>query len=316
MSKLFGSVIVLVLGASAGCGGGGGGDSQGDRNAAGGTNGGGAGNVLRGGSDSGGMNSTLKGSGGMKSTLQGNGGSSSSNKRTVSLTVSAPSSTLVPEACGAVAAGFANVAAGTYDIELSASTLSKGTVSDDNNNLSPSFDNYVLVNLPLPAGADNEDLRFFMLHGVGDKVSVELPEAGPINLYFIDGDKDFNTGQATVSLTSGAQVQQAVVDAAANVIAWKTGCKTSAPATAAITDAPQRVTLMESTFSSATQMSDPFVLLRLSNEMQANDNRFTMLNGIGSSVEFTPYEGDTLRAWLLSSKNPGSGAAQLTISEL
>lgn len=350
MSKLFGSVVVVALGIAAGCSaddssdsdGTGGAQQSGGASATGGTASDGGRDSAGGSSATGGLPSSDAGSGGAPEGGSGGateGGSGATEggvgpmggtdaggtagsanggtagKAVRDLKVSAPASALALDACGAMPAALADVAAGTYDIELTASNLSKGSVSDTHGNQSPSFDDYVIVNLPLPAGAPNEEMRFFMLHGVGDKVNVTLPEPGPINVYFIDGDKDFNTGQATVSVQAGDEVKEITVDAAANAIAWKTGCLASAPATVTTSSGPQRVTLVSSTYSSGDQLSDHFVLLRVNNEMQVNDHRFTMLNGIGSSYEYTPYEGDVLRAFLISSKGAGKGFAQLQVED-
>lgn len=292
----------------AGAGAGAGGEGAGGSNPSGGSANGGSGATDGGVGETGGTDA-----GGSAGNPNANGGSA--GKATRDLKVSAPASALALDACGATPAVLADVAAGTYDIELTASNLSKGSVSDTHGNQSPSFDDYVIVNLPLPAGAPNEEMRFFMLHGVGDKVNVTLPVAGPVNIYFIDGDKDFNTGQATVSVQGGDEVKQVTVDAAANAIAWKTSCLGTAPATVTTSSAPQRVTLVASTYSSGTQLNDQFVLLRVNNEMQVNDQRFTMLNGIGSTYDYTPYEGDVLRAWLISAKGSGTGSAQLKVED-
>ncbi|HET9933603.1 MAG TPA: hypothetical protein VFQ35_23015 [Polyangiaceae bacterium] len=331
MYRLFGSVVIAALSVVAGCGS----DDSSNSDGTGGTqHSGGA--TAKGGASTEAGSDNLGGLGAFGGQPGGNdggagnglhepgdptagsstGATGSGSKAVLNLTVSAPASALALDACAATPAVFADVAPGTYDIELTASTLSKGNVSDEDDNESPSFDDYVIVNLPLPAGDPNEDMRFFMLHGVGDKVSVTLPEAGPVNVYFIDGDNEFNVGTATVSLTGGLAPKQVTVDATANVIAWKSSCRGTAPATVTTSKSPQRVTLMSSTFSSAAGTSDHFVLLRLSNEMQVNDHRFTMLNGIGSSYEFTPYAGNVLRAWLIGASGGGKGSAQLKVEEL
>lgn len=286
--------------------GGGGTSGGGSPNGGGGTTGGTAGNTATGG---GGMANA--GTAGMGTT--GGMGSGTGGKASLSLNMSAPASTLALDACGSTPAVIPDVPAGTYDLELTTSNLSKGTVSDPNDQEFPSFDDYVIVNLPLPAGDPNEKQRFFMLHGVSDSVSVTLPATGSIKLYFIDGDAVNNSGQAKVTLKPAGT--QATVDATTNVIAWRTTCTTSAPATVSVSNAMQRVTLVSSTFSSGNQMQDPFVLLRVSNEMQVNDHRFVILNGIGSSYTFTPYANNTLRAWFISATGGGTGAAQLKIEE-
>lgn len=336
MSRLFGSVVIAALGVTVSCGGGD--DSPGNSGGAGGasSSSGGAsahggksntaGNTSEGGAPEGGappieggataQGGSNVGDGGVANAHGGTAGSVASGGKASSaltLTVSAPNNTLALDTCGVTPAVFSAVAAGSYDITLSASTLSKGSVSDDDGNPIPSFDNYVIVNLPLPAGDPNESLRFFMLHGEGDKMTVTLPEAGDIQLFFIDGDKDYNSGQATVTLTPPGT--EAIVDAVTNVIPWN-DCTGSAPATLAISARPQQVTLVKSTLSSGAQLHDDFVLLRVQNEMQVNEHRYTMLNGIGASYTFTPYKGDVLRAWFISASGAGTGTAKIEVQEL
>src|SRR5512141_2100566 len=69
----------------------------------------------------------------------------------------------------ATPARFASVAAGSYTIQLAASTLSKGGVYLDTatGQTVPSVDSYVIVNVPLPAGDPQEGKRFFTLNGIG-----------------------------------------------------------------------------------------------------------------------------------------------------
>lgn len=284
-----------------------GGAPAGGQVSTGGTDGG----VANGGADANGGGGSANG--GSANGGSANGGTGAGGKASLNLNLSAPASTLALDACGSTPAIIPDVPAGAYDLELTASNLSKGTVSDENDQEFPSFDDYVIVNLPLPPGDANEKQRFFMLHGVSDSVSITLPVAGSIKLYFIDGDAVNNSGQATVTLKPTGT--QATVDATANVIAWRSACTGSAPATISLSNATQRVTLVSSTFSSATQAQDPFVLLRLNNEMQVNDHRFTILNGIGATYTFTPYANSTLRAWFISANGGGTGAAQLKIEE-
>jgi hypothetical protein len=252
-------------------------------------------------------------SGGTPSTNGGTAGNVGvGGKAPLTMTVTTPNNTLALDTCGVTPAAFTAVEAGTYDITLTSSTLSKGSVSDDDGNPIDAFDNYVIVNLPLPAGDENESYRFFMLHGAGDKMTVTLPETGDIKLFFIDADKDYNSGQATVTLTPPGTEQ--VVDAVTNVIPWSS-CPNSAPATVAISARPQKVTLVSSTLSSGAQAHDDFVLLRVQNEMQVNEYRYTMLNGVGSSYTFTPYKGDVLRAWFISASGGGTGTAKIEVQE-
>ena len=284
-----------------------GGSANGGSTNGGSTNGG----APNGGSTDGGSASGGTPNGGSTNGGSANGGTA--GKASLSLNLSAPASTLALDACGSTPAVIPDVPAGSYELELTASNLSKGTVSDENDQEFPSFDDYVIVNLPLPAGDPNEQQRFFMLHGVNNSVSITLPATGSIKLYFIDGDAVNNSGQATVKLKPAGT--QATVDATTNVIAWRTTCTGSAPAAISLSKAAQRVTLVSSTFSSAAQAQDPFVLVRLNNEMQVNDHRFIILNGIGASYTFTPYANSTLRAWFISANGGGTGAAQLKIEE-
>ena len=80
----------------------------------------------------------------------------------VMLTVDALQHTIVLDRCtGFTPATLVDVAAGTHTIALTASTLSKGSVSVNDVNVD-SFDDYVIVNVPLPA-ADQSSRRFFMV---------------------------------------------------------------------------------------------------------------------------------------------------------
>ena len=299
-------------------GGTGGGVGNGGSEANGGSANGGStnGGSTNGGAPNGGSTDGGSASGGTPNGGSTNGGSANggtAGKASLSLNLSAPASTLALDACGSTPAVIPDVPAGSYELELTASNLSKGTVSDENDQEFPSFDDYVIVNLPLPAGDPNEQQRFFMFHGVSDSARITLPASGSIKLYFIDSDAVNNSGQATVKLKPAGT--QATVDATTNVIAWRTTCAGSTPAAISLSKAAQRVTLVSSTFSSATQAQDPFVLVRLNNEMQVNDHRFIILNGIGASYTFTPYANSTLRAWFISANGGGTGAAQLKIEE-
>ena len=121
-----------------------------------------------------------------------------------------------------------DVAAGEHTIALTASTLSKGSVSDANDNPVPSFDDYVIVHLPLAAG-DAASRRFFMLNGVGAMANFTLSAVGAVRLMFIDSDATYNEGQGTVTLD--ATGPSTTVDGMANVLAWNSGCS-STPAMA------------------------------------------------------------------------------------
>lgn len=356
MSRLFGSVVIAALSAlsvTVSCGGGddsshdnggsgGANASSGGASAHGGKSNSNAGNSTTGGAPEGGApteggaaptsggkanhggatnHGGVTGEGGTGDSGAPSGGKSNSTggstgaggKAPLTMIVTTPTNTLALDTCGVVPAVFTGVEAGTYDITLSTSSLSKGSVSDDDGNPIDSFDNYVVVNLPLPAGDENESSRFFMLHGVDDKMTVTLPKAGDIKVFFIDADKDYNSGQATVTLSPpGTDV---VVDAVTNVLPWDS-CTGSAPATVAISARPQKVTLVSSTLSSGSKLHDDFVILRVQNEMQVNEHRYTMLNGVGSSYTFTPYKGDLLRAWFISASGGGTGKATIEVQEL
>src|SRR5258708_163247 len=68
---------------------------------------------------------------------------------TANIAVDAARNAVRMDACGVTPAVIPDVAAGTYTIALSASTLTKGGVSGPTPP-PPSFDNYVIVHAPLP----------------------------------------------------------------------------------------------------------------------------------------------------------------------
>jgi hypothetical protein len=208
--------------------------------------------------------------------------------------------------CSVTPALLSAIPAGTYTIALTASTLSKGAVSG----MIPSTDNYVVVNLPLPAGDPHEDHRFFMLNGIGANASVTLPAAGTIQLMFIDSDMAANSGEATVTLDPGGY--SATVNAANNVIRWDEGCL-STPAMLVVPAGPQRVTLATSSLSAGSGSTDNYVLIRMPSEMPMDDFRYVILNGVTSFFDFTPFNSNSLRAWFISSAG-GSGQASLSVS--
>ena len=86
------------------------------------------------------------------------------------LTVEAAQHAIVLDGCTGTTltpATLMDVTAGQHTIALTASTLSKGSVSDAKARArSRPFDDYVIVQLPLAAG-DAASRRFFMLNGVG-----------------------------------------------------------------------------------------------------------------------------------------------------
>jgi hypothetical protein len=211
--------------------------------------------------------------------------------------------------CGVAPGLFADIPAGSYTIELTASTLSKGSVSGTTPP-TPSVDNYLIVNLPLPAGDPHQDQRFFTLNGIGASADVTLPALGTIQVMFIDSDVGSNSGQATVTLNPGGY--STTVSAVDNVVRWAEGCL-STPAALALTGVPHRVTLLDSTLSAASGSHDDYVLLRIPSEVPMEDHRFVILNGVGASYDFTPFNSMTLRAWFISTGGGGSGQATLGV---
>ncbi|MFZ5892883.1 MAG: hypothetical protein ACOY0T_17615 [Myxococcota bacterium] len=291
-------------------------ENSGGSTAAGGTVGSG-GITSGGGSVASGGNTTAGGSVGSGGTTTdpGTGGvgeAGSGGEPPTRFVVSAQQNLLAFQTCSTPAL-ISDVPAGTYTIELSESTLSKGYVSDDNNVESPSIDNYVIVSVPLPAGDPNEDMRVFMLHGVGHSVNITLPEQATISLLFIDSDTASNVGEAKVTLTPSGS--SATVSAVSNVLAWRSACA-STPVEISVANHKQRITLLESTFSTGTGAADPYVLLRLPSERPDDEWRYAVLNGIDSSVDFIPYFNGKLRAWLISPNAGATGEATLEISDI
>lgn len=213
------------------------------------------------------------------------------------------------DGCSVNPALLSSIPPGTYTITLTASTLSKGGVSGTTPP-TPSVDNYVVVNLPLPAGDPHEDQRFFMLNGIGAAASVTLPATGTIQLMFIDSDMASNSGEATVTLEPGGY--SATVNAVNNVIRWQEGCL-STPSTLVLPGGPQRVTLVDSSLSDGNGSTANYVLVRIPSEMPMDDHRFIILNGVGSFFDFTPFNSSTLRAWFINSSG-GSGQATISVS--
>jgi hypothetical protein len=196
-------------------------------------------------------------------------------------------------------------------VKLTASTLSKGKVSAGNDEL-PSFDDFVIVNVPIAAG-DPASRRFFMLNGVGTMANFTLSAVGTVKLLFIDSDAAANTGQGTVTLdTTGAT---AIVDATTNVLPWNTGCFAT-PVSMTVTNVPHRLTLVDSTLSSGGGSNDDYVLLRLPSERPMDPYRYVILNGVGSTLDFTPYMSTSLRAWFISPSAGATGRATVTITDL
>jgi hypothetical protein len=224
------------------------------------------------------------------------------------LAVSAADNVLDLPACGVTPATFHDVPAGTYTIQLDSSTLSKGVTNSN----APSQDDYVVVHLPLPAGDPDEAHRFFMLNGVGASRPVTLPEAGTIEVMFIDSDDASNHGQAVVSLDPGGLTT--TVDAVANVLRWRDGCST-APATIDLSAGTPSLKLIASTLSSSTGASDPFVLVRSPSELAQDDHRYVMLNGLDASATLEAPNGGAVRAWFISAGSSNSGQAAVQVAE-
>jgi hypothetical protein len=232
----------------------------------------------------------------------------------VTFIVDATMNFIALDACGVTPALFSAVPAGSYTIDLAASTLSKGGVSGTDPNMpTPSVDNYVIVNLPLPIGDPQSADRFFMLNGIGASAAFSLPLMGSVGVMFIDSDTAANSGQATVTLEPGDA--SVTVDAVANVIPWQTGCM-STPVQQVVSGQPHRITLVSSTLSAEPGSEDDYVLVRIPDETPANDHRFIMLNGIGASYDFTPFNSQTVRAWFIGASGGATGQATLSVSDL
>ena len=299
-------VAVLMLLAAGGCSGG---------NAT--ADGGALGNAMTGEAGSGGGDDAsgggAAGGGAAGSGAAGGGATDSGPPPPVMFTVDAVTNSLVLDRCtGPTPATLVDVAAGAHTIALTASNLSKGSVSDTNDKPLPSFDDYVIVRLPLAAG-DEASRRFFMLNGIGAAEEFTLSAPGAIQLMFIDSDVTYNSGQSTVTLD--AMGPSATVDGLTNALAWKTGCA-SAPATIEVSERPHRAKLVDSTLSAGGGSKDDFVLLRLPSERPMDPSRFVILNGVGASVDFTPYLGDSLRAWFITSALGATGQATIVVTDL
>jgi hypothetical protein len=294
-------VAVLVLLAAAGCGGG---NARAE-------DGGAQGNAMIGDGGGGGPDDA----GGTLSNTDAatHGASDSGPPLPVMLTVDAAHNAIVLDRCtGLTPAAFVDVAVGAHTIALTASTLSKGSVSDAKDNPLPSFDDYVIVHLPLAAG-DDASRRLFMLNGIGDMTSFTLSAPGTVQLMFIDSDVTYNGGIGTVMLDATAP--GTTVDGLANALAWKTGCA-STPATLTISERPHRATLVDSTLSASGGSKDDFVLLRLPSERPMDPSRFVILNGVGANIDFTPHLDDSLRAWFITSAAGASGRATVVVTDL
>ncbi len=176
----------------------------------------------------------------------------------------------------------------------------------------PSVDNYVIVYVPLPAGDPNEKRRFFMLNGIGANASITLPSQATIQVMFIDSDTADNTGTGTVTLSPGGMT--ATVDAVANDLAYDTNCH-SMPAMLAVTGGSYRATLIDSSFSSGGGAHDDFVLVRTPSEQPMNDDRYVILNGVGASHDFMPFNSQTVRIWYIGA-SAGTGVAHVSVAPM
>jgi hypothetical protein len=227
------------------------------------------------------------------------------------MTVLGTTNVLALDACAVTPATFPSLPANTYTITLSASTLSKGQLP----NSAPPVnfvDNYVIVQLPLAAGDTQEAHRFFMLNGVGASSTFTLPATGTVNVMFIDSDDTANSGTATVNVEPGGYMT--TVDAALNVLRWKAGCN-STPAGVYVSSQSHTATLLTSSLSSASGGASDYVLLRFPSEVQQNDFRYTILNGVNAMQPFNATDQSPVRGWLLSTTADGSGQATVGITD-
>ena len=287
-------LVTAVLGTVAGCGGSGGTGTAGISGGAG---------VDGVGGTTGGGGTSAAGSGGSM------GGGTGGPAPPVMFTVLGSQTRLSLDACNLTAATIPNVPAGSHTITLTASTLSKGILQN-----MPAKDNYVIVELPLPAGDPDEQHRFLSLNGVGDHVDFTLPAPGTVRVMFVDSDVDYNTGTGTVTVTPDDLT--ATVDAMTNVLRWDTGCGSNG-AQQIVSYRAHRLTLTASTLSSGAGAMDPYVLVRLPVEEVSYDFRFLILNGVGDSIDFiTSGNTDFIRAWFITAGGAPSGSATLTVTDL
>jgi hypothetical protein len=211
--------------------------------------------------------------------------------------------------CGVTPALLSGVAAGAHTVTLSASTLSKGFVSNV-----MAQDNFVIAKIPLPPGDPLSAQRFFTLNGIGAHKGFTLPAVGAIELMFIDSDAAYNSGTGTVTLDAPSTTT-ATVDAVANLIQWDNGCN-STPAQLVISNRPHHIALTASTLSAGSGSHDDYVLVRLPLEQVSTDQGFVILNGIGDGVDFAPVNNDTVLAWFITDTGGASGLATLTVTDL
>jgi len=298
-------LAVFMLAAAAGCGGG----------SEGGADNGALGNDMidaRGNGGGGGASTGGGGASGGGGNAPGDGANDGGPPRPATLTVDAVNNSIVLDRCAGLAPAMAvDVPAGDHTIALTASTLSKGSVPDGNEGQLPSFDDYVIVHLPIAPG-EAASRRFFMLNGVGATATFELSAPGAVQLMFIDSDAAYNDGRATVTLDAAGP--STIVDGLANVLAWKDGCA-STPAAVTVSGRPHRATLVDSTLSAGGGSKDDVVLLRLPSERPMDPSRFVILNGVGASVDFTPHLGDSLRGWFITPTIGASGRATIAVTD-
>ncbi|HVZ70882.1 MAG TPA: hypothetical protein VHJ20_00790 [Polyangia bacterium] len=224
------------------------------------------------------------------------------------VTVDATRNAVTLDGCGVTPATVAGVV-GTSTLTLTASTLTKGGVSGPTPP-PPSIDSYVIVHAPFPAGDADEKHRFFMLNGIGAMASVSFATAPSFDLMFIDSDTADNAGTATVGVTPNGTT--ATVNGATNLIAWDTGCH-STPATQTVSGGVWRLTLVDSTFSSGAGEHDDFVLVRTPSETPDDDHRYVILNGVGATQDFSPFNSQTVRMWYIGA-SAGTGQAHVRIA--
>jgi hypothetical protein len=256
----------------------------------------------------GGGNSPATGAGGDSG---GSGGAGGAAPSMFTIAVNAAANAVTLDGCGVTPGVLANVPAGTYSLTLTASTLTKGGVSGPTPP-PPSIDNYVIVHVPLAAGDAHEDHRFFMLNGVGASATVTLAAMGTIQVMFVDSDTADNAGTATVTLSPGGMT--ATVSATANLISYDTACH-SMPAMQVVPDGNWRLTLLDSTFSSGAGAHDDFVLVRTPSEQPTQDDRYVILNGVGATHNFTPFNSQTVRLWYIGA-SAGTGLAHVQVTRL
>ncbi len=196
---------------------------------------------------------------------------------------------------GANPAESTPLAPGSYRVTLSASNLG---------------DDRLLVNLPAPAGAPEEPLRYFVMNGLGSTRKLTLVAGGRLRAWFLAADRADSRGSAT--LTISPPVEKLTVDAAQNALAWRE-CKTT-PAELAVPAGPRRLTLAATSFSSAPGLRDPHLLLELPSGGERGSTIIS-LNGLGAFRVLSLPAAGRARAWLVAeSASQASGEATLVVS--